>query len=70
MFENMSYIVPPWVIRITITTTDTNTRIKAYSTIPCPSWKRARPFAGFDACVDVGAVVMPMRTIQRVKSLS
>lgn len=38
MSENMFLIWPPVVISTTITTTDTMTRMRAYSTIPWPDW--------------------------------
>src|SRR6267378_2734645 len=38
--ENTFWIWFPMVKRITITTIETRTRIKAYSTIPWPLWRR------------------------------
>src|SRR5713226_9309137 len=38
-FENTLTIWFPMVNRITMTTIETRTRIKAYSTIPCPRWR-------------------------------
>jgi len=41
-FENTFAIWLPMVKRITMTTIETSTRIKEYSTIPWPLWRRIR----------------------------
>ena len=58
-FEKTLEICPPIVSRITITTIDTKTRIKAYSTIPCPSWRRSPLVMG--RTLSRGGVISPSR---------
>src|SRR6266480_7941177 len=65
-FENTLLIWLPMVKRITMTTIETRTRIKAYSTMPCPfcrrfSWLRPIPYTSFRCDESVSARYLVQR---------